>query len=896
MAGMAEIVWQNSLALLALPVLWLLIVVFAWRRRFKPFGAFLLRLAIIVLVALALARPTVLPPAAADDELQERLVLLVDQSASLQEWEQQIFRTETVRLTEQFPDTVVLYFAHQPVMVSAFNLPLEGAADWERLGLNPEASSLAQALSIGAEMLNGQPGRLVLFSDGIPTEGDVEEAIAQLDRQNIPVDVFISDGAGVAPQSVRPNEVRLIELSVPSVLRLGETFDVEVFMHTVRETEVKLTLTQDNARLGEDTILLEPGLNRFILETRAEEIGPHTFRAIVTTDDDGQPANNSFSAFSQVYPAPRILVVGDDGQAAYFAEWLTEAGFIPERIGSKDLPDQLSLLEPYAGMVLVNMSARPLELEQMIAVQEFVRSLGRGLVVTGGRSSFSLGRYEDTPLAELLPLSLDPPIREERPPVALLLVIDHSGSMVEERGELATRLVMAKEAAIRATNILAPQDLIGILIFDNEYEWIVPFKRVSDGAALLEIQQDIANITGGGGTRVLRALEIGIPALIEQQAIIGAGHAVLFSDGKSYDGKKGIEDYDLVVDAALGANITLSTISIGASTDEELLAYLAERGRGRYHYASVPEELPELTIAESDILRSSAVQEGDYDPAAPAPHSILRGFSTISTADSDSETLEDPERMLPAVSGYIAMTPKPQAEVALQAGPGDPLLGVWGYGLGRVAAWSSDTGNEWATNWRSWPEASRFWGQVVGYTLPAPDLGLLQLKAEVESNGVVTLMADGVTITGQTVDLSRTQATLTTPGGREIPLNLRQVAPGRYQQQVRLSDSGVYQLSVNQTRADESNETATIGFVVPYPTEYGLPDEGAGEPLLRQIAAATGGRTFSREESLLPNASSSEITDTLQEPLELWPWLLLTALILWPIEIAWRRWGRLRIQ
>jgi hypothetical protein len=113
---------------------------------------------------------------------------------------------------------------------------------------------------------------------------------------------------------------------------------------------------------------------------------------------------------------------------------------------------------------------------------------------------------------------------------------------------------------------------------------------------------------------------------------------------------------------------------------------------------------------------------------------------------------------------------------------------------------------------------------------------------------------------------------------------------------VRLSDPGVYQLSVNQTRADGTNETATIGFVAPYPAEYGLPDEKAGEPLLRQIAAATGGRTFSREESLLPDGSSSENTDTLQKPLELWPWLLLAALILWPIEIVWRRWGRLRIQ
>jgi hypothetical protein len=30
----------------------------------------------------------------------------------------------------------------------------------------------------------------------------------------------------------------------------------------------------------------------------------------------------------------------------------------------------------------------------MIAVQEFARSMGRGVLVTGGRNSFTLGKYE----------------------------------------------------------------------------------------------------------------------------------------------------------------------------------------------------------------------------------------------------------------------------------------------------------------------------------------------------------------------------------------------------------------------------------------------------------------------------------------------------------------------
>jgi hypothetical protein len=115
---------------------------------------------------------------------------------------------------------------------------------------------------------------------------------------------------------------------------------------------------------------------------------------------------------------------------------------------------------------------------------------------------------------------------------------------------------------------------------------------------------------------------------------------------------------------------------------------------------------------------------------------------------------------------------------------------------------------------------------------------------------------------------------------------------------VRLPDTGVYQVSVTQPRADEADETATIGFVVPYPAEYALPnDDTVGQPLLTKIATDTGGRIFSAEEPLVPDASAADAQDVLPpEPQELWPWLLLTALVLWPIEIAWRRWARMRIQ
>ncbi|HXV43679.1 MAG TPA: VWA domain-containing protein, partial [Anaerolineae bacterium] len=849
------------------------------------------------------------PMAAVEDEAQEPRVLLVDQSASLGAAGQLALQVEAARLAQVFSQTVTLYFADQAIVVD------DPASTQQKI--NPEISNLAGALTTGAQILKGQPGRLLLLSDGLATDGDTLHAIADLNRQNIPVDVLLPDQATLEAWRGGPNEVSLVKLSVPPVLRQGENFGLEVTIHSLTAGEVTLNLTQGDAILAEDVVVLEPGFNVFTFDAEAEPVGPQTFQATLAAADnaDVQTANNHLAAFTQVYLPPQILVVSDEaGPAGQLALQLREAGFVTERRSPAGLPTRLSELDPYDGMILVNVSARTMRLEQMIAIQEFVRSLGRGLLVTGGRDSFSLGAYEDTPLADLLPVTLEPPPREERPPVALLLIIDHSGSMLEQSSPVS-KLAMAKEAAIRATDVLGPQDLIGVLMFDNEYQWVIPFQRVNDGAALLEIQRSIATIEGGGGTRILQALQIGLPALAEQETASAARHAVLLTDGKSFDGIEGPEAYDLVVDAALEANITLSAIAIGVEADQELLSHLAERGRGRYHFAAAPDELPALTIAESDILRSNALQEGDFQPAVFAPHPILRGlFAAPPTGEAA------PADELPDLRGYLAQTPKPRAEVALQVGPGDPLLSVWGYGLGRVAAWTSDVGDEWAAAWLSWPEANRFWGQVVGYTLPAPGLGLLQLQTNVEVGGVVVLTADGLTATGQTVDLARTEATLTTPGGREIPLTLRQIEPGRYQQQLRLPNPGAYQLSVTQARTDAPEETSTSGFVVPYPAEYGLPLEGTGEPLLQQIAEATGGQTFSLGESFQvascrsqtadceesasqENQESESIIENLQSKIrnlkseiELWPWLMLAALIFWPLEIAWRRWGRLRIQ
>ena len=107
---------------------------------------------------------------------------------------------------------------------------------------------------------------------------------------------------------------------------------------------------------------------------------------------------------------------------------------------------------------------------------------------------------------------------------------------------------------------------------------------------------------------------------------------------------------------------------------------------------------------------------------------------------------------------------------ALTSDKGDPLLAHWQQGLGRVVAWTSDTSGPWTEEWRSWPEAERFWQQAVRWTFPEPTRATFPVAAEVVGDQV-TLRAQSVRPDGRFGDLLDTRVTIVAPDGsaRELP-------------------------------------------------------------------------------------------------------------------------------
>ncbi|MEI7642912.1 MAG: glutamine amidotransferase [Chloroflexales bacterium] len=850
-----QLIWL-LLLLPAFAVLW------RWRGVRVALPALLLRLGAVACLVFALVDPSfgAEPPPAGP------LVLLVDQSDSIPVAGRAGLRAEADRLAAQAGGQARTLLFGADVVAADPAAPGRAAPGQS---VDPAGSDLAEAMRSARALLPGG-GRVVLLSDGLQTGGDALAEARTLATAGIVVDV-----ASVIPADLP--DAAILAVRAPRTLRVGEEFPVTISVYyrpgpsgRTEDLPARLRLWDGPKLLGDQQVALAAGDNSFTFRHRAGEPGVIQLRAELTTPQgDTFAANNDGGATATVIPPPHVLLVtGRPGDGADLAAVLGRQGVQTSQIEAARLPSRLSDLAPYDGMVLVDVPAAALSLDQMAGVREFVRSEGRGLVAVGGRNSFTLGAYKDTPLEDVLPVTMEPPPRPQRTSVALLLIVDRSASMTAALG--VSKLDMAKEAAQLATDSLQADDRIGILAFDTNTLWVVPFQQIGSGLSVAQIQAQIAKLPSGGGTNIELALADGLPALARQPGEVR--HAVLLTDGRSFSNNLGT--YQQLVETARAQKITLSTIAIGADSDTALLDQLAQWGGGRYYYAGKPEDIPRLTLLESQIARADPVVEQPLRASLAEAHPIMRDF-----APAD----------LPELGGYVAVTARDSADVVLRSPEGDPLLAAWQYGLGRSVAWLPGVGAPWASQWPAWPGYDRFWAQLVRYTLPEPDSGPIQVRLDQQPGGA-RITVEARLPGGDPLNLATVNTQITLPDGTQRNFNVRQTAPGRYTQDLSLPASGAYVASVVLLQPDGQRQQRDVGYVQPAAAEY-LPradDEAAqGSTLLKAIASATGGALL--KDLPAPPANLPAPPANATPNIDLWPWLLGLALSLWVLEIAVRR-------
>src|SRR5918912_963878 len=98
---------------------------------------------------------------------------------------------------------------------------------------------------------------------------------------------------------------------------------------------------------------------------------------------------------------------------------------------------------------------------------------------------------------------------KEKPSIAMVLVIDKSGSMG------GVKIEMAKDAAMAAVELLAPKDKVGVIAFEGDFWWIADIQPASNKSQILD---KISAVEAGGGTTMGPPMEAALEQLQQTPA------------------------------------------------------------------------------------------------------------------------------------------------------------------------------------------------------------------------------------------------------------------------------------------------------------------------------------------------------------------------------------------
>jgi uncharacterized membrane protein/uncharacterized protein YegL len=682
--------------------------------------------------------------------------------------------------------------------------------------------------------------RLVLLSDGNENSGHMMEMLPRLKSEGIHV--------YTVPSQARTNrDVWVENILAPAEVTSEELFPLEVHVYSQNDAPAEVEVRHGDKSLGTKKVQLIRGLNRVAFETSIKnEAGPVMLDAEVRTPNDPFLENNKFRTSIVVQGRPKILYVESHTQSAHYLQAaLTNEGLNVNTVTSEMIPKTIEDLDAYDAVLLSDIARNSLTDQQMKTFATYVRDLGGGFILAGGENNYGEGGYSKTAIEEVLPVTFE--AKKEKPDsVAMIVVLDKSGSMGGQKIE------MTKEAAKAPLALLKDTDSFGVVAFDYNFYWPVKFQTAANRTA---ISQAISTIIAGGETNIYPALREAFISLAGASTQVK--HVILLSDGRSLP-----DDFEGLTKKMADAKITVSTVAVGNGADRELLQQIANWGHGRTYYLEDPAAVPQIFTEETELATGKTLREESFKPVVKKNVEAFKGI--------DFETA-------PPLLGYVATKSKDTSEVLLESKRKDPILARWQYGLGKSAAFLSDLKDRWAVDWLRWNGYPKFWSQLVRETMRRRDDNEFDFRV-VKDGNAAKISINAIRKDGQFRNKLEAQVRVVGPDQNVSEVAVHQVGPGAYEAKYQLGKKGSYLFRA--AGADTGGASRVLAYS--YPDEYHFYPPNT--ELLRSISNETKGRFQPRPEDIFDaNGESTAL------PTPLWPYLAALALLLYLADVLLRR-------
>ncbi|MBM7706033.1 uncharacterized protein with von Willebrand factor type A (vWA) domain [Chryseomicrobium aureum] len=790
--------------------------------------AFVLRIVAVLSLLLALASPRLLWPVN-----DEQILFLVDQSASMQnQWDaQQTILREAIGSKKANQSVGIYSFSNGFQTDQVLSNTVDAVPEISQMA-SGDQTDIENAVKLALGLSDSDVAtRVVVLTDGNETNGSLKSFETELRDRGVELDTVLLSGQD-------EKDVAIVDFQTPTTAFEGESHTLQVTVQSAVEGPATLSIQLNDTQILSEDVTLTEGDNVFSFANPTEEKGPLVYEATIQRANDAVIQNNALTSLTMVEDTPHVLIVSPEGDSPV-PTFIDQAGLVVDSIDAASLPSELASYAGYNAIIFDNVPGHIVGEAKMAIIEQAVKQFGTGFMMVGGETSFGLGGYFQTPIEKLLPVEMDVKGKHQLPSLALMIVLDRSGSMMGGKMELA------KEAAARSIEMLRPEDQFGLIAFDDR-PWEIIEPGVIDDRD--ETINKVLSITPGGGTEIYSSLNTAYNKL--EKIGVQRKHIILLTDGQSSTSS----DYESLIEDGLKDNITLSTVSIGQDADKVLLESLAEYGTGRYYDVVDETAIPSILSRETAMTTKTYIEDEPF-------------FPTVYSAPGWDPVFNEG---VPQLNAYIATTLKPQATLVAESTKEDPVLAEWMYGLGRTIAYTSDSRGAWSGDFALYEKWPLFWNTVINRLLPSIETEPFSVEREEEG---VYILSDP-SGSSQFFDVQAT-----TNSGEELIVESEPIEPGKARVTLD-TDPGIVFFTVQ----NDQQSVFQAGVSIPYSQEYAK--LGSNQELMASVSETTGGQVIeSGSDAMRGLASGSWNQQSFVFPLI---WL---ALILFFLDITIRRFG-----
>ncbi len=553
--------------------------------------------------------------------------------------------------------------------------------------IDRNGSNLASALELALSfVVRKQKARLFILSDGRWTGKNPLSLATMAALKKIPIDYQLLARSEVG-------DLAISDFRASENLLLGETFFLHAKIYSPIAQSVEVEIYRGSALLLRQKFSLHIGTNLLKFRDLVDKAGVYAYLLKVKTEvKDPVEENNRAKLFVAVEghrPLLHLMPTKDSGFAALLRKSkLKVRSLTPQEVANFSW--RLEELSRYSGLIIENVSAQKIGRVGMQKIAAWIEETGAGLLMTGGKNSYGSGGYYRSPLERVMPLSMELRKEHRKLSLAIVVVLDRSGSMSARVASGQTKMELADIAAAHSLDLLTNMDEFGIIAVDTQPHLIFPLEPVRQKAAMKSKILSIAS--QGGGIFVYTGLKKAVEML--RRARSQSRHIILFADASDAEepGR-----YRLLLEEAKNRNITVSVVALGSASDSDarFLKDVAKRGGGRIFFTKRADELPRLFAQDTLIVMKSAfVKE-------KTPFQFL---PTVQSFFKNSFSRPSP------LAGYNLCYIRPRAHLLARSMDQykAPILAAWQIGLGRVLNFTGEVDGFFSGSFVRWPHVEDF--------------------------------------------------------------------------------------------------------------------------------------------------------------------------------------------